>query len=74
MKFARVFYVFAAAATLAGSLWLGYQLRFDFAVPADVQQVALLASLWVVSLKMFSLWRFRQFKVLLRYFSLFGLQ
>ncbi len=70
MKFVRVCYVVAAAATLAGSLWLGYQLRFDFAVPADVQKVALLASVWVVSLKMFSLWRFRQFQVLLRYFSL----
>ena len=66
MKYMRVGFVFAAAATLAGSLWLGYQLRFDFSVPADVAQVALLASLWVVSLKLFCLWRFRQFGVLLK--------
>ena len=29
-------------------------------------EVALLASLWVVSLKLFCLWRFRQFGVLLK--------
>jgi FlaA1/EpsC-like NDP-sugar epimerase len=70
MKYLRAGFVFAAAATLVGSLWLGYQLRFDFSVPADVKQVALLASLWVVSLKLFCLWRFRQFRVLLKYFSI----
>ena len=69
MKPMRVLFVFATAATLLASLWLGYQLRFDFSVPADVEQVALLASLWVVSLKLFVLWRFRQFQVLLKYFS-----
>ena len=55
MKPMRVLFVFATAATLLASLWLGYQLRFDFSVPADVEQVALLASLWVVSLKLFVL-------------------
>ncbi|HOX57008.1 MAG TPA: nucleoside-diphosphate sugar epimerase/dehydratase [Candidatus Paceibacterota bacterium] len=66
----RIYFVLAAAATLVGSLWLSYQLRFDFAVPPEVERVALLASLWVVSIKLFGLWRFRQFQVLLRYFGL----
>ena len=70
MKSVRALFVLATAATLVGSLWLGYQLRFDFSVPADVAHVALLASLWVVSLKLFGLWRFRQFQVLLKYFSI----
>ena len=70
MKYMRPGFVLAAAVTLGGSLWLGYQLRFDFSVPADVKQVALLASLWVISLKLFCLWRFRQFRVLLKYFSI----
>jgi FlaA1/EpsC-like NDP-sugar epimerase len=63
-------FILATAATLAGSLWLGYQLRFDFAVPREVEEVALWASLWVVGLKLFCLWRFRQFQVLLKYFSI----
>jgi FlaA1/EpsC-like NDP-sugar epimerase len=65
----RVFFVIATAITLLGSLWLGYHLRFEFAVPPDVRETALLVSLWVVSLKLFALWRFRQFQVLLKYFS-----
>ena len=70
MKHVRFGFIVAAAATLVGSLWLGYQLRFDFSVPADVERIGLLAALWVVSLKFFCLWRFRQFRVLLRYFSI----
>jgi FlaA1/EpsC-like NDP-sugar epimerase len=70
MKFVRYGYVLATAAMLVGSLWLGYQLRFDFAVPREVEEVALVAALWVVSLKLFCLWRFRQFQVLLRYFGI----
>ncbi len=70
MKFVRAGFVAATAATLVGSLWLAYQLRFDFSVPTDVENVALLASLWVIGLKLFGLWRFRQLNVLLRYFSI----
>ncbi len=65
----RLSFFLATTATLLASLWLGYQLRFDFAVPPEVITAALWASLWVVSLKLFCLWRFRQFQVLLRYFS-----
>ena len=70
MKFVRAGFVLACAATLVGSLWLGYQVRFNFSVPSEVQQAALLATLWVVGLKLLGLWRFRQFQVLLRYFSI----
>ncbi|HEY5910148.1 MAG TPA: nucleoside-diphosphate sugar epimerase/dehydratase [Verrucomicrobiae bacterium] len=70
MKYVRVGFVLATAAILLSSLWLGYQLRFDFDMPPDVRRVALWACLWVVSLKLFALWRFRQFEGMLRYFGL----
>ena len=62
--------VLAYAAALLGSLWLGYQLRFDFAVPEETERTFLLVFGWVISFKLFCLWRFRQFNVLPGYFSL----
>jgi FlaA1/EpsC-like NDP-sugar epimerase len=70
MKLRRSSYVLATAATLLASVWLGYQLRFEFEVPGDIQKILPLVALWVVGLKLFGLWRFRQFQVLLRYFSI----
>src|SRR5688572_32005091 len=58
------------AAALIGSLWLGYQLRFDFAVPKETARTFLLVFAWVISFKLICLWRFRQFDVLPGYFSL----
>jgi FlaA1/EpsC-like NDP-sugar epimerase len=55
---------------LIGSLWLGYQLRFDFSVPAEAQHTFPLIFLWVVAVKVFCLWRFRRFEVLLGHFSI----
>src|SRR6266850_7650624 len=60
----------AYAAALVGSLWLSYQLRFDFAVPEETERTFLLVFAWVISFKLLVLWRFRQFEVLLGYFSL----
>ena len=57
-------------AALSASLWLGYQLRFDFFVPEETQRSFLLVFCWVLTLKLFCLWRFRQFEVLLGYFSI----
>src|SRR4051794_38858135 len=57
-------------AALVGSLWLGYQIRFDFSVPAEVQHPFPLIFLWVVAVKVFCLWRFRRFEVLLGHFSI----
>src|SRR5262245_57308195 len=70
LKIGDALFVLAVTIMLLGSLWLGYQVRFNFFVPEDVHRVALLASLWVISLKLIGLWRFRQFQVLLRYFSI----
>ena len=70
MNFTRINLVLSYAAALVGSLWLGYQLRFDFAVPEETERSFLLVFSWVISFKLFCLWRFRQFDVLLGYFSI----
>src|SRR5713101_575087 len=70
MNFPRVNLVLSYAAALLGSLWLGYQLRFDFAVPEEAVRTFPLVFTWVIGLKLLCLWRFRQFEVLLGYFSL----
>ena len=64
-------YLFCAySAALMASLWLSYQLRFDFSVPADVSQAFPLCLAWILSLKLVCLWRFRQFAVLPGFFSI----
>jgi len=70
MSFTRISLVLSYAAALVGSLWLGYQLRFDFAVPQEAERTFLLVFAWVIGFKLFCLWRFRQFEVLLGYLSL----
>ena len=70
MSFTRISLVLSYAAALVGSLWLGYQLRFDFAVPREAERTFLLVFAWVIGFKLFCLWRFRQFEVLLGYLSL----
>src|SRR3954462_8641463 len=62
--------VFSYTAALIGSLWLGYQLRFDFAVPPDTEQTFLVVFAWVIGFKPLCLWRLRHFEVLVGYFSL----
>jgi FlaA1/EpsC-like NDP-sugar epimerase len=57
-------------AGLLGSLWLGYQLRFDFSVPIQTRQTFPLIFAWVIGFKVFCLWRFRRFEMLLGYFSI----
>jgi len=58
------------ALALTGSLWMGYQLRFDFVVPDDAQRSFPLVFFWVLSFKLVLLWRFGQFQVLLSHFSI----
>src|SRR6266540_6178822 len=70
MNFTRSNLLASYAAALAGSLWLAYQLRFDFGVPQEITRTFLPVFLWVVSFKLFCLWRLRQFEVLVGYFSL----
>ena len=57
-------------AVLSVSLWLGYQLRFDFSVPPAVQSTYPAIFAWVVPLKLLCLWRFRHFQASPRHFSL----
>jgi len=66
----RLNLLFSYTAALVGSLWIGYQLRFDFAVPAEIEHSFLFAFVWVIGLKLLCLWMFRQFDVLLSCFSL----
>jgi len=40
------------AAELSASLWLAYELRFDFMVEAPYQQERLLVLLWLVPLQL----------------------
>lgn len=54
---------------LAASLWLGYQLRFDFYVPPVFQERLEGDLLWIVPLKLILLLCFRQFAGLLSFFS-----
>src|SRR5258708_689907 len=70
MKATRINLALAYVAGLAGSLWLGYQVRFNFAVPADTERTFLPVFAWVVGFKLFCLWRFGQFDAFLGYFSL----
>jgi len=57
------------AAELAASLWLAYELRFDFVVEAPHQQERLLVLLWLVPLQLVLLGLFHQLNPLLGYFS-----
>src|SRR5207253_2753786 len=66
----RLSLVVADLAALLVSLWLGYLIRFDFAVPPDVQHTFPLIFSWVITFKLLCLWRFGQFEVLLGYFSI----
>ncbi len=70
MKSTRANLVLFYAAGLAASLWLGYQVRFNFAVPPDTERTWPLVFAWVIGFKLFCLWRFRQFDAFLGSFSL----
>jgi FlaA1/EpsC-like NDP-sugar epimerase len=66
----RITLILSDLAALLGSLWLGYQIRFDFAVPLATQQTYPLIFPWVIALQMLCLWRFGRFDGLLGYFSI----
>jgi FlaA1/EpsC-like NDP-sugar epimerase len=57
------------AAALTGSLWLAYELRFDFAVEGAYQAERLIVLCWLIPLQLFLLGRFHQLSTLLGYFS-----
>jgi FlaA1/EpsC-like NDP-sugar epimerase len=57
------------AAELSASLWLAYEVRFDFMVEAPYQQERLLVLLWIVPLQLMLLGLFHQLNSSLGYFS-----
>jgi FlaA1/EpsC-like NDP-sugar epimerase len=69
MPLSRVTLILSDIAALLASLWLGYQIRFDFSVPHETRHTFALVFLWVIALKVFCLWRFRRFEVLLGHFT-----
>ena len=54
---------------LTASLWMGYELRFDFMMDAAAQQERLVVLLWMVPLQLLLLGLFHQLSPLLGYFS-----
>ncbi|MEX2381047.1 MAG: nucleoside-diphosphate sugar epimerase/dehydratase [Opitutales bacterium] len=56
------------------SLWLAYQIRFDFSVPHEFLAEFIPILLWVIPLKLAVLFAFRQFDSLLGYFSVPDIQ
>jgi FlaA1/EpsC-like NDP-sugar epimerase len=72
---ARFFILTACyAAVLGGALWFSYQIRFDFAVPTEINATVPLVIVWVVGLKLLLLFIFGQYSGLLSYFSIPDLQ
>ena len=61
---------FVYSGLFAVSLWIGYLLRFDFVVPASYQAEYISILPTVVLLKLFMLFLFGQFGILLSYFRL----
>ncbi|MEM0965512.1 MAG: nucleoside-diphosphate sugar epimerase/dehydratase [Verrucomicrobiota bacterium] len=60
----------AYAFFFAMSLWLAYDLRFDFLVPEQAQVERLVALSFVIPLKLVCLWLFGQFRGLLSFFRI----
>jgi FlaA1/EpsC-like NDP-sugar epimerase len=70
MKPTRISLVLLSTAALVGSLWLAFQVRFNFAVPADTSRTLVPVIGWVTVLQLVCLWRLGQFDALPDYFSL----
>ena len=64
------FLFLAYSGALAASLFLAYDLRFDFVVPGEWKELRFENILWIVPLKLFLLLLFGQFGGLLSYFRL----
>jgi FlaA1/EpsC-like NDP-sugar epimerase len=57
------------ATELTASLWLAYELRFDFAVDPGYQHERLFVMLWLIPLQLILLGLFHQLRTILGYFS-----
>ena len=61
--------VLVYATELTASLWLAYELRFDFMVEPEFQQERLFVLCWLIPLQLILLGLFHQLNTLLGYFS-----
>ncbi|MEI8040083.1 MAG: nucleoside-diphosphate sugar epimerase/dehydratase [Verrucomicrobiota bacterium] len=61
--------LFMYAAELAASLWLAYELRFDFTVEDAFRQERIFVMCWLIPLQLILLGVFHQLNTLLGYFS-----
>src|ERR1035437_3263598 len=61
--------LFVYALELTASLWLAYELRFDFMVETKFQQERLFVLCWLIPLQLVLLGLFHQLNTLLGYFS-----
>src|SRR5262245_11126011 len=55
---------------LSASLWLAYELRFDFALPSEESALLWKFGLWIIPLKLVLLLAIGQFSGLLSYFGI----
>jgi FlaA1/EpsC-like NDP-sugar epimerase len=61
--------LFGYSLALSLSFWLAYQIRFDFAVPANDRVLMLIHGLWIIPFKLAVLMIIGQFAGILSYFS-----
>src|ERR1035441_11045887 len=61
--------LFRSALELTASLWLAYELRFDFLVESKFQHERLFVLCWLIPLQLILLGLFPQLNTLLGYFS-----
>jgi len=66
-RFALLLFLYASE--LTASLWLAYELRFDFVVDLSYQHERVFVLLWLIPLQLFLLSFFHQLRTLLEYFS-----
>ena len=69
LAFRRLLLLLSYTAGLSASLWLAYELRFDFIVPSDYDMQFVLALCWIIPLKLLFLLAFKQFSGKLTVFS-----
>jgi FlaA1/EpsC-like NDP-sugar epimerase len=61
--------LFFYAIELSASIWLAYELRFDFAIDDAAHQERFFVMCWLIPLQLVLLWLFHQLNTLLGYFS-----
>jgi len=73
MPLRRLLIPLGYVAGLVLSLWIAYQIRFEFRIPAEYRDQFIIATCWIASLQLLLLLIFGQFSGRLTVFSLFDL-